>query len=222
MLSFLNSSLGKKYVMAITGLMLIGFVIAHLAGNLQVFIGREAINNYGQSLKDLGGLLWVARIGLIVVFILHMVTALQLKMQNKQARPVAYQSPGTMVATLSSRTMALSGMAIFAYLVYHLAHFTLHKTNPEFAGMIDTQGRHDVYQMVITGFSNVPVTITYVIAMFLLAAHLWHGASSVFQSLGLNSGKYRAYTRLVGPLLATVVFIGYVSIPVAVYLEFLR
>lgn len=219
---FLKSSLTKKYIMAVTGLMLIGFVVLHLIGNLQIFIGREAMNHYAETLKNLGAFLWVARLGLLTIFVAHIVTAIQLTKANRQARPTPYFKEDTLKATLTSRTMMLSGLLILAYVVFHLMHFTLHKTHPEFATLVDAKGRHDVYQMVILGFSNLPVTLTYIIAMLILGAHLHHGASSVFQSLGLNTPKYQKCTRVVGPGLAAAITLGYLSIPLAVFFGWIK
>lgn len=222
MFKFLSSSLGKKYIMALSGLGLIGFVFAHLLGNLQIFAGPEVLNNYAQKLKDLGPLLWVARIGLIGLFVAHAVTAAQLSIENKQARPVGYQNPSTIKATLTSRTMLISGLVVLAYVIYHLLHFTCHKVDPSFAALVDAQGRHDVYRMLILGFSHPAVSISYIVAMFFLAAHLKHGASSVFQSLGLNTPKYSRLTKWFGPILAGVVFFGYSIIPLCVWIGCLK
>lgn len=208
--------------MALTGLGLIGFVIAHLIGNLQVFAGPEAINSYAQTLKDLGPLLWVARGGLIVLFVTHLTLALQLNRTNQMARPIAYAKADTIKATLTSRTMVLSGLLILLYVIYHLLHFTIHIIDPSYTALLDAQGRHDVYQMIIAGFSHPVITTTYLLAMFVLAAHLHHGASSVFQTLGLNNGKYRPITSLIGPALAFLVFVGYGSIPVGVMLGWIN
>lgn len=222
MFKFLCSSLGKKYIMAITGLGLMGFVVAHLLGNLQIFIGAEAINNYAQKLKDLGGLLWVARIGLIGLFVGHAVTAAQLSIENKKARPIAYQNPSTIKATLSSRTMIISGLVVLSYLIYHILHFTIHCADPSFSALVDAQGRHDVYRMIVLGFSNTAVSVAYIVAMFFLAAHLKHGASSVFQSLGLNNSKFRCLTEWFGPVFSAIVFLGYGSIPFSVWMGWVR
>lgn len=222
MISSLKSSLGKKYLMALTGLALIGFVIAHLLGNLQVFLGPDALNSYAEALANLGALLWVARLGLLFVFITHLGLAFRLTYENKKARDHGYQYPGTIKATLTSRTMIISGLLILGYVIYHLMHFTFQTTHPEFAGLVDAKGRHDVYQMVISGFSEPAIAFAYLFSMIMLAAHLHHGASSVFQSLGLNGGKYRCLTKWFGPALAALVIIGYGSIPLAVQLGILK
>lgn len=217
MRAFLSSSLGKKYIMAISGLGLTGFVIVHLLGNLQIFLGAEAVNAYAKALQDMGPLLWAFRAGLIVFFVIHVATSIRLSIENKRARPVEYAAEDTIKATLTSRTMMLSGMLILSYIIYHLMHFTFHTTHPEFKLLVDAQGRKDVYRMMIMGFTNVYVSAVYIFAMFLLGSHLHHAASSVFQSLGLNNSKYRPITRWIGPILAVSVVAGYVSIPLAVF-----
>lgn len=208
--------------MAITGLIFIGFVIVHLLGNLQIFKGPEAVNSYAEMLHHLAGPLWIARAVMLLAFVLHIYTAAILSIENKAARPVPYFQPDTMKATLTSRTMLLSGLVLLAYIVFHILHFTLNKVDPSFTHLVDDQGRHDVYRMLIIGFSNSYISASYIIAMICLGAHLHHGASSVFQSLGLNNSKYRKFTRLVGPAIGLIVTLGYGSIPVAVLMGWVR
>jgi succinate dehydrogenase / fumarate reductase, cytochrome b subunit len=219
---FLKSSLGSKYLMALTGLALIGFVVAHLLGNLQMFAGPEAINAYAQTLVNLGGLLWIARIGLLVIFFTHLGIAVKLKMENNSARPVKYSFNSTVKATLTSRMMVLTGILILAFIIFHLMHYTLNIIDPSYATLVDAKGRHDVYSMVVSGFSNPYFCISYIIAILALGAHLHHGASSMFQTLGFNSPKYQPCTKWVGPALSLVITLGYLSIPVAVWLEVIQ
>jgi len=202
--------------MALTGLALMGFVLIHMLGNLQVFAGAEALNSYSHALEDLGPLLWVARIGLLVTFFLHLYLAIVLTKENRSARPVQYRYKDTIKATLTSRTMILSGLVILAYIIYHLMHFTFRTADPSLANLKDISGHHDVYRMVILGFSNLYVSLTYLVALVFLAAHLHHGASSVVQTLGLNCPKWKKFTRFIGPVIATIVLVGYGSIPIAV------
>lgn len=222
MCRFFKSSLAMKFIMALTGIALIGFVIAHLLGNLQVFLGAEALNAYGEALEELGSLMWVARISLLVIFVLHIYLGFRLKIMNKMARPENYTKEDTIQASLASRSMIFTGLMILFFVIYHLLHYTFCKMNPEFLTMTDEKGRHDIYRMLILGFSNKYVSATYVVAILMLAMHLHHGASSLFQSLGLSNAKYKKYTRCVGPVLSVIVFVGYVSIPVAVILGVLK
>lgn len=218
MCRFFKSSLAMKFIMALTGIALIGFVVTHMLGNLQIFLGAEKLNHYGETLEELGGLLWIARISLLAIFVLHIYLGFRLKIMNKIARPESYAKEDTIQASLSSRTMILTGLMILFFVIYHLMHYTFCKINPEFLTLTDNQGRHDIYRMMILGFSNKYVSATYIAAIFMLAMHLYHGASSMFQSLGLNNAKYKKFTCCVGPILSVVIFVGYVSIPVAVML----
>lgn len=222
MCRFFKSSLAMKFIMALTGIALIGFVIAHLLGNLQIFLGAEKLNHYGQTLVDLGGLLWIARISILVIFILHIYLGFRLKIMNKMARPESYANENTIQASLSSRSMIFTGLMILFFVIYHLLHYTFCKMNPEFLALTDDKGQHDIYRMLILGFSNKYVSATYIAAILMLATHLHHGASSMFQSLGLSNAQYKKYTRCVGPVLSIIVFVGYVSIPVAIILGILK
>jgi succinate dehydrogenase / fumarate reductase cytochrome b subunit len=215
----LGSSIGAKAVMAVTGLALVGFVLAHMLGNLLVFAGQSAFNDYAATLQSLGGLLWVARIGLLAAVALHIGSALRLNQLNASARPVAYRMITPSVSSYATRTMKYSGYIVFAFIVYHLLHFTLGVTDPEAYALSETvEGvkRHDVYGMVIAGFKNPVVSISYIIAMVLLSMHLSHGVSSLFQSLGVNHPKYNGMIEKVGPSVGALVAIGFISIPAAV------
>ncbi len=150
--SFVRSSIGKKVIMAVTGVLLIGFIMAHMAGNLLVFVGPDAINDYAKLLKESGLILWVARIGLILIFVLHIASAIALKRENRKARPQAYAYKNTVQASIASRYMGLTGSVILLFVIGHLLHFTWTFFNPEYAALIDNQGRHDVYRMIVTGF----------------------------------------------------------------------
>lgn len=223
--------------MAVTGLILIGFVIGHLVGNLQVFSGPDKINGYAHFLQSLGPLLWVARIGLLVAVGLHIWAATVLTLENHEARDVAYNVKHTIRATLTSRTMRWTGYIVAAFILYHLAHFTVgwaqaesFKTNlPEYtmqseyhvAGFpVVAKGLavHDVYTMVVRGFQNVIVSLFYILAVGLLSFHLAHGADSMFQTLGLRSGRWSSALRKIALAFATLYFLGNLAIPGAVLL----
>ncbi|HKG23723.1 MAG TPA: succinate dehydrogenase cytochrome b subunit [Blastocatellia bacterium] len=213
---FYKSSLGKKYVMALTGFALFGFVIAHMAGNLQIFLGPESINAYAAFLKSKPGLLWAARIGLLAVAILHITAAVQLVRINRRARPVGYNDNKVVASSLAQRTIFMSGLIILAFIIYHLLHFTFGATNPDYLQYHDPLGRHDVYRMMIAGFSNIWVSIFYIIAMGLLCLHLSHGVSSMFQSLGLRRRAITRSLNLFARAMALLIFTGNVAIVVAV------
>ena len=207
-----NSPVGAKMLMALTGLMLTGFVLAHLTGNMLVFAGAEKFNAYAHGMQSLGALLWIARGGLLSVFVLHLFLAMKLTIENKAARPVAYAHEATIQATFASRYMAHTGLMIFAFVVYHLAHYTLKILSPEISALPEG----DAYAMVVAGFSNPVVSGFYILAMASLATHLRHGVSSAFQSFGFHHGNLNPFTEKLGPIVAVIVFFGFSSIPLAV------
>lgn len=216
-----RSSLGKKYIMAITGLLLFLYVIAHMAGNLQVYLGPDQLNAYAELLKSKPVLLWTARVVLFIIALLHIISALQLAAENRAARPHSY-AEGKPIASLAARTILVSGLIIFAFIVYHLMHFTLGVTNPDFMDLHDPLGRHDVYAMVIEGFRNPYVSVFYIVSMGLLCLHLSHGVSSLFQSLGIRRKSTVAAFNRLAQISAIVVFIGNVSIPISILLGVLK
>lgn len=209
---FFQSSVGSKAVVGITGLLLTGFVLAHLSGNLLVFAGPEALNTYSAGLKKLGGLLWVARIGLLITLVIHLKLALTLNIKNSQARPQAYACRNYSTATFASRYMVHTGIMIFAFVCYHLAHYTFRIASTD----VNAVPAEDVYGMIIAGFSNPVVSGFYILAMAALALHLRHGVSSAFQSLGLHHHNINMITDKLGPIVAAIVFLGFSSIPIAV------
>jgi succinate dehydrogenase / fumarate reductase cytochrome b subunit len=223
---YCSSTVGLKFAVAITGAMLLGFVIAHLAGNLNVFKGQEALNKYALFLKDLGPILWAMRIGLLIVFVTHILLTLMLKKRSLDARPVQYVRPATIQATFASVTMVQTGLLIFAFVIYHLAHFTFGLTQSangqNYLSLHDSAGRHDVYSMVINGFSSPLVAATYILAQAILFIHLSHGIQSVFQTLGLNTPRTARAFKLLGYSVAGLIFVGNCSIVIAVWAGFVR
>lgn len=214
--STLNSSIGMKWTMGLTGLAVFLFVLAHMLGNLQIYAGPEQINQYAVNLRALGPLLWLARLGLLAVFVVHVASAIRLTQLNRAARPVPYAVTSPQVSGYASRTMLMGGLIVLGFLLYHLAHFTFGFTHPEEFALRDAQGRHDVYAMVVLGFRHPLVSMIYILAMIPLVMHLSHGVSSAFQTLGANSPRYNPLLRAAGPVLGAVVFVGNVSIPLAV------
>ncbi|MFT7461888.1 MAG: succinate dehydrogenase / fumarate reductase cytochrome b subunit [Pseudohongiellaceae bacterium] len=214
----LGSSVGRKAILALTGLALLGFVVGHLLGNLQIFLGPEALNAYAAGLQDLGALLWVARGGLLFVFVVHIAVAVKLASENKAARPVAYVDPvGKVAANPATRLMLLSGLTVLLFVAYHIAHFTLGVAHPEHRQIAMDAGAHpDVYAMVIAGFSQPLVAILYIAAMAALGLHLHHGIASVFQTLGLTNKAYAPLLQKLGRSLAWALFLGNAAIPIAV------
>jgi succinate dehydrogenase / fumarate reductase cytochrome b subunit len=216
-----KSSLGKKYLMAITGMILFLFVLAHLAGNLQIFLGPEAINRYGHFLQSNPELIWPARLFLLLMIALHIWSAIKLSLENKAARPAGYAVYRPIGSTYASRTMLMSGLIVLVFIIYHLLHFTvqtqyLNLTGQNFAAFMDPEKRHDIFKMMVVGFSNVWVSAFYVLGMALLSLHLSHGVSSMFQSMGWKNEAYRPVLDRGARLLGVLIFLGYSSIPVAI------
>src|SRR4051812_9044840 len=176
--------------MAITGLALLGYVIVHMIGNFQVYQGRDALNAYAKMLKGMATLLWGARLTLLVLFVAHVYLGITLSLENRAARPIGYLRFEYEQASLATRTMLLSGLVILAFVIFHLLHFTFGAIQSEYHGAEDPAGRPDVYAMVIHGFRNPIITISYVIAQLFLGLHLYHAVPSMFQSVGLKHPRY--------------------------------
>jgi succinate dehydrogenase / fumarate reductase cytochrome b subunit len=202
--------------MSVSGAMLVGFVIMHLLGNLLIFGGRDALNAYAKKLADYGLLLWAARGALLAAIIVHVITSIQLSLENKRARPQAYHRQKSQTTTWAARTMMLTGALLLAYLIYHLLHFTFGVTDPVAFDAEDPLGRHDVYGMVVRGFQNLWVSIGYVAGVGMVCFHLSHGIGSMPQTLGLNNERTIPVFAWTGRILSLVLFLGYCSIPIAV------
>jgi len=223
-LGFYRSAIGKKWIMAITGLAIILFVLAHMVGNWKIFLpevdGIPDIDVYAEALRQLlvpfapeHVVLWLLRTGLIIAFLLHIHAAYALTLMNRRARPDEYQGPRNYVAAnYASRTMRWSGTIFGAFLLFHLADLTwgIQPAAPE------TWDRGEVYANFVATFSRAPVTIFYVVAMVLLGLHLYHGAWSMFQSLGINHPRFNAARRVFAVGLAILVTVGNAIMPLAV------
>jgi succinate dehydrogenase / fumarate reductase, cytochrome b subunit len=206
---FLASSIGKKVVMAATGFALFGFVVAHMLGNLQVYLGPAALNAYAEALRHYPALLWAARIGLLVAAALHVWAAYSLTMMNRAARPEGYRAKEHRESTYASRTMRWSGVFLLLFVVYHLMHMTWGNAHPDFIP-------GDVYHNFIVGFRQVVVSVVYVVAMLALGLHMYHGVWSSLQTLGLSHPRYNHLRHAFATLITVVVVAGNISMPVAV------
>jgi succinate dehydrogenase / fumarate reductase, cytochrome b subunit len=220
-----NSSLGKKYIMAISGCALFIFVIGHLIGNLQIFMGPDVINHYGHFLQTNWEIKWPARIGLLALVVLHIISAVRLTAENRAARAQSYVAYKPVGSSYASRTMMMSGLIIAAFVIYHLLHYTVvvpevNFTGKDFGTFKDAEGRHDIFRMMVVGFSNPFVSLFYIIAVALLCMHLSHGVSSMFQSLGWKKGCYKPIIDNGARILAVAIFAGYALIPVAILLGY--
>jgi succinate dehydrogenase / fumarate reductase cytochrome b subunit len=232
-----GSSIGRKILMAVTGIILTGFVIGHLVGNLQIFAEPDHLNGYAAFLHQLGPLLWVARIVLIASVVIHIWAATVLTLENHAARQIKYGVKHTIRATLSSRLMRWTGVVVLAFLIYHLAQFTLgfaqaptYKENlPHYtmtgdyrvAGFLAVKSGSevlDVYDMVVLGFQSPVVALFYIVAVGLLSYHLLHGAESMFQTLGWRSQKWAGPLRKLVMIFCVAYFLGNLAIPAAVQL----
>lgn len=224
-LALANTSIGKKWIVAITGLSLVGFVIVHMLGNLQILWpntgGPEHLNGYAEHLHDLGPLLWIARIVLLVFFFAHVYYTIKLARENRAARPERYARPAKISASVPVMTMIVSGLILLGFILFHLAHFTFKWVKPEYQNYYDAASRPDVYRMVVTGFSSWPISLFYIFSMGLLCMHLSHGFSSVFQTFGIRN-------KLIAPLLdkgsyvlGFLLFLGNSIIPLAVLFHFI-
>jgi len=203
--------------MALSGLVLAGFVLGHMTGNLLMFKGPEAINAYANWLHANPGLLWGARIVLILSTIAHIWAGILLTLENRAAREGGPAVDATRRASLSSRTMPYSGTVILAFLIFHLLHFTFRQLA---LGGVDFGD--NVYKMVIAGFTQPAVAIFYIVSLILLGLHLSHGVSSVFQTLGLRNERWRSRLDGVASLYAWILVLGFVSIPLAVLSGYLK
>jgi len=222
LLVFLASSIGKKWVVALSGVLLIFFVLAHLAGNLTIYAGSygEGINIYAQALHASPLLLWGARLGLVFVFLLHIGTTISLVIANRRVRPQRYAVRARLQSTIFARSMALSGLVVLSFLIFHVLQFAAGMSSH--SDLYDLEGRHDVAAMVILSFHNPWVSGFYLLSLVLLGMHLSHGISSVYQTLGLNSRKSFSLIRHSSVVVAWLLMLGFASIPIAALSGYLK
>lgn len=214
--TFYQSSIGKKVVMAVTGLILFGFVVFHMLGNLKFFQGPDKMNAYGAFLREAGvpvlnrgQVLWTTRIVLLASVGLHILASVQLTLTNRRARPIQYHDRDYVQASYAARTMLWSGLILAFFVIYHVLHFTVGSVHPQFRP-------DDVYRNVVTGFRVWYVAAFYIVAMVALGLHLFHGVWSLTQSLGLDQFRYKRLLRRFAVVSACVVAAGFLSVPIVV------
>jgi succinate dehydrogenase / fumarate reductase, cytochrome b subunit len=220
-LTLYRSSVGKKALMAVSGILLAGFVVAHMLGNLKMFQGPEAMDGYGAFLREFGypvipeyGLLWVARIGLLLAVGIHALAAFQLWQQSRTARRTGYRKNDSQVFSYASRTMRWGGVIVGLFIVYHILHLTTGSVHPDFE-------YGSVYANLVVGLQSWPVALFYMLAVGALSLHLYHGLWSVFTTLGSQNLKVDRLRRPLAAVLAIALFVGYAAVPVAVLAGFL-
>ncbi len=243
LVEFYRSSIGKKLIVSLSGIFLVLFVIGHMAGNLQIYLGPDWINSYAYKLHDLGALLWVIRAGLLALIVIHVVCTIQLSIANRQARPERYAVSSPTKSTIYSRSMVLSGLIVLSFSIFHLLHFTVrvvpgHEYNQEMIKFADGTMQpayieldkkwgvtlqdaephkgHNTHAMMVAGFSYWYISAFYILAMALLFMHLSHGIASIPQTLGVRSDHWANGLSLGGRVISWLVFAGFISIPIAV------
>lgn len=218
----LQASIGSKMVVALTGLGLAGFVVFHMVGNLQIFQGAKALNGYAALLRDMPILLWTARAGLLALVLFHLGLAIKIAVKNRRARPIGYAVRHYRQASLPSRTMAVSGVLLLLFIVFHLLHLTAGAIDPSFVDKLDMQGQRDVYAKMIHAFRNPWFALVYVLAQVVLGLHLSHAVSSSLQTFGLEHPALNRLFKAAGPAVAGLVVLGNVTIVLAVLLGVVR
>lgn len=212
--------MGLKIAMAVTGLLLLLFVLQHLVGNLKVFAGQDAFNSYAEFMQSLGLIKWGVRFGLLAVLVIHVAAALKLRGRNAAARPSPYAAYRPRASKWYGRTMMISGLIVLAYLTYHIAHFTVEVVNYE--ALTDAQGRRDIYTNFVRSLSNPLIGGFYILGNVTLAFHLAHGASSMFRTLGMAQGRFKGAFEKVGPAMGLLVGAANVSMPLACMLGIIK
>ena len=208
-LGYFSSTLGKKVLMAVTGIILFGFVTGHMLGNLQIYLGAERLNHYAELLQANKPFLWTFRVVMLFCVSVHIVAAVQVWLRNRAARPVKYRVFNPPGLDYAARTMVWSGPILALFIGYHLLDFTVGATNPDFI-------RGEVYHNVVASFSNPAIALFYVVANLLLAFHLYHGLWSLFQTFGWDHHRYGALRRYAAVFFAVLIGAGNISIPLAV------
>jgi succinate dehydrogenase / fumarate reductase cytochrome b subunit len=219
---FLTSTVGRKLVMALTGQVMIVFIILHVAGNSTIFFSN--LNAYAAALHALPVLLWLVRIFMLTALSFHLYYAVLVTLENRAARPRPYVVREDLTATFAGKNMIWTGAVVGSFLVYHLLHFTFQITNPAISAInnMDTAGRPDVFFMVAKSFERAGIVAVYLVGVVALWLHLWHGIQSSFQTFGLNSERTFPYVKGGGSVAAAVLLLAYAAIPVVIVAGILK
>jgi succinate dehydrogenase cytochrome b subunit len=212
---FYESTIGKKAIMAVTGLILFGFLIAHMLGNLQIFVGREVMDHYAETLHGNPPLLWTARVILLISAVLHIWASIQLSMIKNEARPVGYYKRANVRSSWASRSMMFSGPIIAIFVIFHLLHLTTGTIHPHFVEL-------HAYENLVSGFLVIPFALAYIVAMIFIGFHLSHGIWSMFQSVGLSHPRYTPAIKKFAAIFSWILIAGFISVPVAVLARLVR
>lgn len=216
LLKLLESSVGQKVVAGATGLALVGFLVVHMAGNLQIFAGSDSLNKYAELLKSQAIVLWTARLGLLTLIVLHIAMTVRQVIRNRDQRSARYAKTDLRRTTRASRSMMLTGTLVLGFIIFHLLHFTGGLILPDAYSQTDSEGRHDVFAMVVAGFQNPIIVAIYVAGMLGLAVHLKHAISSSWQTLGLVKDGHDSKLRAASPFLAAVIIAGFLAVPLSI------
>ncbi|SNB46443.1 succinate dehydrogenase cytochrome b subunit [Geobacter sp. DSM 9736] len=220
-MQLLQHTVGRKILMAITGQLMVLFVIVHLLGNSSIFIGPDGINSYAKHLHDLGPLVWVFRLAMLALLTVHVFFGIQLTLENSAANPDAYAVKSRIKANFSSENMIWTGVLLLGFIVYHVLHFTARVT-PDIIQGVDAQGRFDVFRMVTNSFQMGGIALIYVAAMVVLFFHLSHGIQSFFQTMGWSNEKAQPAFQKLGKVLSIIFLLGYSSIPIFIFAGILK
>lgn len=220
LLRLFRTSIGSKLMMAISGLVLVGFITGHMIGNLKVFQGQEAINDYAAWLQG-HPLLWGIRLVILAVFTLHVYTGIRLYRENRAARPRRYATRVPVETGFAARHMLLSGLIVLAFVIYHLLHLTIGVVQPQYAGLLDGDGRPDIYSRLVLGLSNPWLAAIYATAVSLVGLHLWHAVRSMLYTLGFGHDAWRRATDIGTGVFSALVVTGFLSMPLAAQLGWL-
>lgn len=214
-MQLLTNAVGRKLLMAVTGILMVLFVVVHLLGNSSIFVGPDGINAYAAKLHSLGPVVWIFRAVMLALLLVHVWFGVTLTLENSAANPAKYAVNRKLKATFSSETMIWTGLLLLAFIVYHLLQFTVRVT-PDIVKGVDAQGRYDVFTMVVTSFRHTWIAVMYIAAMIVLFLHLKHGVQSFFQTLGVSNDRTLPSYEALAKVLSVIFLVGYCSIPVTI------